>query len=189
MDEDATGENERLEQDEKQVYFLRDLLAGKDVAVCFEPLTADDTNALNGPDWQRARFGAVWKVWAEHELALKLTLCEGEGELVLGLVKLGTVQRINGAGSLCDSLLEAAPIHRSGAIGRRYRGIGSVLVARLVVESKAQGAEGRLRVRPAQGSIPFYERLGFLSVSGTPYYVLEAKQAEELLTACMPSPM
>ncbi len=182
-----TKEGDIAEQPKNNIYFVTDA-TGQQVKVCFEPLTSKDSNALNGDDWQGARFGAVWKVWAEHDIALKLTLCNDDGKPVLGIVRLGTVQRIDGAaGSLCDSLLEASPVYRFGAAVRRYCGIGRVLVARLVVESKAQGAEGRLRIRPAEGSIPFYQRLGFISASGTPFYVLKTQKAEELLAACTPA--
>ena len=137
------------------VYFVTDA-AGQQVEVCFDMLTADDSNALNGDDWQGARFGDVWREWAAHEVALKLVLCDGSDESILGIVKIGIIRRISGGSrSLRDSLLETAPIHRHDAEQRYYRGIGRVLVARLAAESKAQGVEGRVLVVPVQGSAAF----------------------------------
>lgn len=128
---------------EEEVYFVTDS-AGQQVNVCFEPLTGNDSSALEGDDWQGAQFGEVWKAWAEHEVALKLVRCDGSDKSILGVVKIGTVRRANNRGGyLRDSLLETAPVYRHDMKARRYRGIGRVLVARLVAESKAQGAEGR----------------------------------------------
>ena len=70
------------------------------------------------------------------------------------------MERRNGkSDALRDSLLEAASAYRYKREKRKYRGIGRVLVAKLVVESKNLGAEGRLLVRSVQGStgFPFLE--------------------------------
>jgi len=47
-------------------------------------------------------------------------------------------------------------------------------------QSFAQGAEGRLRVYPVQGSISFYTKLGF-ALAEQNYYVLNAASAAALL--------
>ena len=70
------------------------------------------------------------------------------------------MERRNGkSDALRDSLLEAASAYRYKREKRKYRGIRRVLVAKLVVESKNLGAEGRLLVRSVQGStgFPFLE--------------------------------
>ena len=173
------------EQTANKGYFVTDT-AGQIIAVCFEPLTADDTHALNGDDWRGARFGAVWKEWAAHNLALKLVRCDSSDPSLFGIVKLGTAAQITvGATILRDSLIETAPAHQFGTAGRRYRGIGRILIARLVMESKAQGANGRVLVLPVEGSTPFYLALGF-QVSRIKYRLrLEEREAETLLKTCL----
>lgn len=155
------------------------------VNVCFEPLTTDDVKTIRGEDWRTALFYEVWIETAEHETGWKLTLCEGEDKPILGLIRLGTAPQLNGdKGALSGSLLESVPVHQYGTAQRGYKGIGRVLIARLVEESKAQGADGSVRVRPAQGTVPFYERLGFYPSRIAPYYRLDAQAAEILLRAC-----
>lgn len=167
------------------IYTIMDMRSNVKVNVCFETLTASDKEILRGEDWQAARFSAVWKELAEREVALKLTLCDGDEKPVLGLVQIGTVQRINlGEIMLRDSLLETAPVHRHGTAQRHYKGVGRVLIARLVVESKVQGAEGRLLVRPVPSSIPFYPKLGFQEARIPSYFRLAVREAEALLQAC-----
>ncbi len=144
---------------------------------------------MDGEDWRGGRFLEVWKEALGQNTALKLTLCEGEEKPLLGIVRLGTAPRLNGTvGALRGSLLEAAPIHRHGKAGQRYRGIGEVLVARLVIESKIQGAEGPVRVRPIRGSEAFYKKLGFITAPNSVYAILEVEKAEALLKLCLLSP-
>ena len=177
-------EGEIAEQQENKDYFITHAV-GQRVKVCFAPLTADDSDALNEDEWQGARFGEVWKAWAEHEIALKLTLRDSSDTSILGIVKVGGAQRENGKPDvLRNSLLEAAPAHRFQAEGRRYRGIGRVLVAQLVIESKTQGAGGRLLIRPVSDSTGFYEQIGFRPLSDN-NYILEAQKPDELLKTCM----
>jgi len=148
-------------------------------------LTADDISALNGDDWKGARFGEVWKQWAEHELALKLVRCDGGDKSVLGLVKIGvTRQIVGGAISLRDNLLETVPIYRYDKQHRQYRGIGRVLIARLVAASRAQGAGGRLFISPVPTSLPFYRALGFVPTRNPRYWRLKTLEAEQLLIEC-----
>ena len=169
----------------KTIYTITDTRQNVKVNACFEPLTASDNEALKGEDWQAARFGDVWKELAQREVAQKLTLCDGDERPVLGLVQIGTVQRTNGGEKMLrDSLLEAALVHRHGTAQRRYSGIGRVLIARLIVESKAQGAEGRLLVRPVPSSVPFYRKLGFQEARIPLYFRLAVREAEALLQAC-----
>ena len=155
------------------------------MAVCFEPLTAEDSYALNGDDWKGARFSDVWKEWATHNLLLKLVLCDGNDDTILGIVRLGSARRISGGATILrDSLLETAPALQFRAGGRQYRGIGRVLVARLVVESKAQGAEGRVLVVPVHGSSAFYHTLGFRESRVKGEFRLQVQEAEALLKMC-----
>lgn len=178
-------EGDIAEQPENNIYFVTDA-AEQQVKVCFETLTANDSATLEGDDWQGARFGDVWKEWAEHEVALKLTLCSGEVKPILGVLKPGTAAEIyGGAIILRDSWLETAPVYRHDTEGRRYRGIGRILVARLIVESKKQGAGGHVLVSPTKDSIPFYRRLGF-EESRIKYHLrLNVQEAELLLKTCM----
>lgn len=170
---------------ENAPYFLFDTVVGEEIAVCFEPLTEADHPALESEDWRGARFLDVWKESIGHDIALKLTLCEGEDKSLFGILRLGNTLRTSGhAGALKGSLLETAPVYRHSMTGRRYHGIGRVLVARLVMESKAQGAAGRLRIRAARDSEAFYEKLGFIRTRETAIFVLEANKAEELLRLC-----
>ena len=173
------------ESQENRGYFVTDA-AGQKVEVYFETLTVDDSDALNGDDWQGARFDAVWKEWAEHHLALKLLRCDGSHNAILGLVKIGVIERKGGKSDvLRDSLLESAPVHQFRSEDRRYRGIGRVLVARLITASKMQEAKGRVLVRPAEGTLPFYKRLGFVTSVDKKYYRLNIAQAEALLVSCL----
>ena len=167
------------------LYTITDTRSNAKVNVCFEPLTENDAAVLKGEDWQTARFREVWKAFAEHAVAQKLTWCDGEEKPLLGLVHIGTVRkRDTEVRALCDSLLEAAPVYCFGAEGRRYRGIGRVLVARLVIASKELGAEGRLLVRPAPLSLPFYQTLGFREARIPDYFRLGRREAGVLLQEC-----
>lgn len=82
--------------------------------------------------------------------------------------------------TLPKSLLESAPFNRRDVGTPRYKGVGRVLVARLVIESYHQEAQGRLLVETHREAEGFYRKLGF---SGLPYgikqfklYQLEARQ-------------
>lgn len=173
---------------DNQGYFVTDT-AGQKIEVCFETLAEDDVPTLNESDWRGARFWEVWKTLAEHKTALKLTLCD-EKTQILGLVQIGQVLPAAGeAKALHHSLLEAAPVFRFGATERKYRGIGRVLVARLVAESKAQGAEGRLLIQPVPTSLPFYRTLGFVAARNPRWLRLSKWEAEQLLAACTSPPL
>ena len=185
-----TQENAIEHQEESPVYYITDTRRNVKVSVCFAPLTADDRTLLVGEDWQGARFQDVWIESAEHGVGLKLTLCAEKDGPILGLVRLGTAPQLNGdKGPLRSSLLEAAPVHQYGTTQRAYKGIGRVLVERLVEESKAQGADGSVLVRPSQDSIPFYRGLGFQDSRIKYHMLLKTMEAEALLKACLsPSP-
>lgn len=172
----------------ERVYVLFDKVEGIEVRGCFEALEDVDRDILSGADWTNARFRDVWFEWAGQGVALKLTLCGGEEKPILGLVRPGNALAVHGRNSaLRDSLLETAPAHRYGAREQRYQGIGRVLVARLIDESRAQGAEGRVLVRPVRDSTPFYRKLGFRDTPMPPYLRLETPEAEAVLQACTPS--
>ena len=179
-----------MDETDNRVYYVYDSIVGRDVQVRFEPLTDADRGHLNGPEWLGARFGDVWLESAGRGVALKLTLRDGSAKPVLGVVRLGIAPSTNGhKGALRSSVLETAPAHRFGAVARRYRGVGRVLVARLIVESKAQCANGRILLRPARGSVTFYRSIGFLDSPMRPYLRLEPEDADALLTACTSSIM
>ena len=169
-----------LDQDPDQLSYA---VTGPDcrLPVRFELLTAADALVLWGPSWAHAVFQAVWLNAAIAEFgALKVVAPADHDAGVLGLVLPGTIKKLRGP--LEDSLLETAPELRYGNPARSYRGVGRVLVARLVAESIVKGGGGaiRVRVRPGMGS--FYTRLGFRSIPGTPYFmVLPSAQALRLL--------
>lgn len=171
----------------RTVYTIKSTRNNSAINVYFESLTTEDTPILKGEDWQGARFGETWKALAEHDVAQKLTLQEGEEKPLLGMVYIGTVRKYNGHNSvLRDNLLEVAPVYRYGEEGRSYRGIGRVLVARLIAASMELGAEGRLLVRPVPSSIPFYRKLGFQEARIPHYFQLGIQEARDLLKSCTP---
>ncbi len=59
-------------------------------------------------------------------------------------------------------VLETAPEYQSGVSGRRYAGIGTALVARLILDCYWQGQQ-TLFIRVHPRNIPFYVSLGFIS--------------------------
>ena len=56
---------------------------------------------------------------------------------------------------------QAAPANRARTVPRRYRGVGRVLIARLVAQSWVEGGRGKILVSPRPGTEPFYVGLGF----------------------------
>ncbi|WP_395145006.1 GNAT family N-acetyltransferase [Armatimonas sp.] len=79
----------------------------------------------------------------------------------MGIVRLGEVP--SGVSFLMRSLLETNPECQSiNARGTKYRGIGRVLIARLVAESYNLGTQGQIRVKAHPRARGFYEALGFI---------------------------
>ena len=132
-------------------YFVKDE-AGEPVSVHFAPLLESDRDELLRPPWSNASYGAAWQALAGEARTRKLVFADATGGEILGLLRLG--YRPSGTNLLVESLLEASPAHRA-------RGVGSVLIARLVAESYNEGAFGQLRVEPHVKAVGFYLRLGF----------------------------
>ena len=140
-------------------YFVVEARTGKKVAVRFAPVTAADEFELRGEDWSQAVFRDVWPALVGEPNTFKLARIDGENVRIEGMVRIGRMTRWGG--TLQESLLEAAPSNRHIQQQPLYRGIGRVLVARLVVESILHGGQGRVAVHARTGTEAFYRRLGF----------------------------
>lgn len=174
---------DRTDIDLRTIYTITDMRQNERVEVCFEPLTANDLVEFERDDWQGARFSDVWRELAQYEIAEKLTLCAGTDKPLLGIVQVGTVRMGEGRVTpLRDSLLEVAPVHQFITGRRSYKGIGRVLVARLIEASREKGAEGRLLVRPVPSSVPFYRKLGFQDAR-IPHYMQVGVQGANAIFA------
>jgi hypothetical protein len=162
-------------------YFVTRTRGGEQVRVRFERLTETDLQLPSGDAWVGAVFHSFWMSAAVTALgALKLTAVSERGDPTLGLLLPGTIKR-SGA-PLQDSLLETAPRYRYRHGVREYRGVGRVLVARLVVESLLDGGQGAVRVRSRPEVQGFYACLGFRHLPGTRHVmVLEAARGAQLL--------
>jgi hypothetical protein len=157
-------------------YFVTDS-AGSRVMVAFAPLTAADKSELSGTDWLGSVFREAWMDFCGVPPTLKLIERE-ERAPILGLLRPGNVPE--GGYLLERSLLETAPAlrFRSGSVSP-LRGVGRVLLARLVVESYNQSAGGGLYivVRPAANG--FYDALGLLASPKSPgIYRLREPEAD-----------
>jgi hypothetical protein len=162
-------------------YRIVEAWTGRAVAVQFAPLTPDDEAELRGPEWRSARFAVVWPEYVRLAGTLKLICRRGRDRRIQGLVYPG---RVPWPGSpLEKNLLEAAPFNQYTAGEQRvYRGVGRVLVARLVAESFRQGGHGCVLVQAAPGSEGFYETLGFQRVTRLGrQFLLDEDAAEQLL--------
>ena len=111
---------------------------------------------------------------------MKLVCREGQDTTIQGIVHIGKI--VFFGGPLRKSLLEAAPCNRKETESQRYRGVGRILVARLVVESFQQGGQGRVIVVPRKEIIPFYSKLRFtFSPFSKHEMILDVEPAQELL--------
>ena len=156
-------------------YFVTEAATGDRLPVQFASLIDSDIAELLEATWIDAVFRDVWPVHATEGQALKLARVNGADTAIQGLIRLGNAAV---AGNfLRKSLLETAPHNRRDAVTPRYRGVGRVLVARLVIESYRQGAQGRVLVETQREAEGFYRRLGFI---GLPYgaKILKLYQAE-----------
>ena len=159
-------------------YFVTDS-AGNRVLVVFAPLSAADSAELSGADWLGSVFREAWIAFCGAPRTLKLVEV-GTSAPILGLLRLGVVKE--GDPYLRDSLLETTPALRfhPNSIAP-LRGVGRILVARLVVESYNEGAKGALLVKARTPSFGFYRHLGFVASSDSvSYHVLSAAQAAAL---------
>ena len=168
-------------------YFITDAVTGGLVLVRFASLTTSDTAELRGEHWSEAVFRDVWPSYANDGQTLKMVCINETNAGIQGLVRLG---QIAVAGNfLRKSLLEAAPFNRRDAETPHYQGVGRILVARLVVESYHQGAQGRVLVETRREAEGFYRRLGF---SGLPYGTKQLKmyqaEARQLLQSVLAVP-
>jgi len=160
-------------------YFVTDS-AGIHVPVRFEPLTSSDISELSGDDWAGAIFLEVWREYAANDKPETLKLVTAEGNLViLGLLNIGKV--MDGVRAIKHNLLETAPVYRYRihSSAPSYRGVGTVLLARLIVESYNLGVGGAVRVRSHPKAEGFYSRIGFTVVhAGRRIYQIPVAQAE-----------
>ncbi len=156
------------------------------VRVRFMPLEAGDEAYINA-QWRNSVFFAVWQRLAQHEIAqptsLKLVADAEQEKPILGLLRIGggasmqvTYGKLN-----TQSVLETVPRFRYQSKEREYRGVGKVLVARLIVESILQGQGGNLVVSPRPQIIPFYRHLGFQQSRRNPRYFFIRAEAGMLL--------
>lgn len=142
-------------------YFITEAQTGRVVPVRFEQINAADQTELRNEDWQQAVFRDVWPELVRDDHTLKLVCDGGEDARIQGMVRFGNLTRRSKL--LKTNLLEAAPFNRHGRQLQAYRGVGRVLVARLVVESVLQGGHGRVAVLARTGTEPFYRALGFVN--------------------------
>ncbi len=182
---DPPGELLRNRDPDHLPYCVIRVATHRSVRVGFQPLQSGDEAELRGPAWSGAVFREVWPGWIGEPGTYKLVRRHGQDRRIQGLLHLGRVERDGGA--LRDSLLETAPYNRERLVAERtYRGVGRVLVARLVLESYRQGGLGQVLVRARPGIEPFYLRLGFRRVPGAgAYFFLEREGATDLLRAAL----
>ena len=159
-------------------YFITEVQTGDKVPVRFEPLALDDIVELQGAVWSRAVFASVWQHYAGDVRTYKLVCKEGGDRRIQGIVRIGSIAPHGRL--LKTSLLETASFNRKEHPARVFRGVGRVLVARLAVESILQGGQGRVVVRPREGTASFYLALSFIKNNS---YVLNATNAQMLLNS------
>ncbi len=161
------------------------------VRVRFTPLEAEDEAYIN--DWWYASvYFAMWQHLAQYELSrqatLKLVAAEGQDTSILGLLRMASdtsVQVMYGKLNT-KSVLETAPRFRYPVQSRDYRGIGKVLVARLIAESIRHGQEGALVVSPRKIVVPFYLHLGFRRSSRNPNrFFIQQESGRQLLQSVL----
>lgn len=136
------------------------------VRVWFTLLEAGDEDYIN-EWWKASIYFAVWQQVALHEVAqptsLKLVVADEQETQILGLLRMGggTSMQVTNGKRNTQSLLETAPRLRYASRQREYRGVGKVLVARLIAESIVRGKGGALIVTPRPQTYSFYRHLGF----------------------------
>lgn len=163
-------------------YFITEAQTGHRVPAHFEPLTPNDAAELNNEDWATAQFSSTWKQYVQAERVYKLVRVDFEDQRIQGLAHVGKIEQ--GSIYLKKSLLEAAPFNQHGNKFQVYRGVGRVLIARLVAESVLLGGQGRVSVRPRTGVENFYQAMGFEPVLPLKRnYALNAEEAAALLNA------
>ncbi len=158
---------EITDQDSNRLPYFALGASGEPICVHFEPLVESDREALLSEPWASAVFAEVWPEFIGYSWALKLVY----NQEILGLLRLGA--KPAGVNFLRENLLETRP--ESG-----LRGVGRVLVARLVAESYNRGATGQVRVQSHRNAVGFYRHLGF-KPNRTPFgYDLLRENAQAL---------
>jgi hypothetical protein len=144
----------------------------------------DELAGLRNTEWAGAVFADYWLAvqgnLTLHQRLLKLSVDGRTGRNVEGLLLPGTIAYRGSP--LRKSLIEVAPWNRHGVFERRYRGVGTALVAHLAAMSYELGGRGRLLITSTPGAIGFYEELGCrrLQYLRTDY-ILETIQADLLI--------
>lgn len=146
-------------------YFVLDSERNR-IRVCFRQLDDGDVEALRGTDWRGAVFRDVWLSLAGRIPMLKLVRSNDSADEILGLLKLGKLDRPGGP--LRFSLLEVAPSDQATNAMRIIRGIGTVMIARLVAQSVTEGGSGKIIVVYRPGTAGFYKHIGFREVRHSP---------------------
>ena len=157
-------------------YFITEVQTRRKVLVRFEPLAPDDDAELRGSVWSQSIFAAVWQHYMGDGRTYKLVCIEEADKRIQGIVCVGSIAQ--NATLLRENLLESAPFNQKTYRSQEYRGVGRVLVARLVVESYLQGGKGRVAVKPRQGTERFYMTIGFRKQGN---FILEIAEAQTLL--------
>jgi hypothetical protein len=148
------------DQDRNRLPYFIHGVQGEPIRVHFEPLIQSDREALTQSPWLDAVYWESWPFFVEEPKTLKLVRSDGENSEILGLLRLG--EKLPGTMLLMKNLLEANPKYRSSiGANREVRGIGKVLVSRLVAESYSLGAAGQVRVKAHHNAIKFYLGIGF----------------------------
>ena len=146
-------------------YFVMDG-AGNRVTVEFAPLIEADKAEIEGADWIGSVFREAWMQWCGVPPTIKLVE-KGGASPILGLVRPGVVPE--GDLALRGSILETTPAlrFRVGSVSP-LRGVGRVLLARLVVESYNQGANGALYIKSRPEAYGFYDAVGLVASPRNP---------------------
>ena len=161
-------------------YFVTEMRTGSIMPVRFEPLTPDDDVELRGERWSGAVFADVWPSYAHIPNTFKLVCVQNAVSDIQGIVHVGNI--MTAGRFLKKSLLETVPSNQHQASQPDHKGIGRVLIARLVVESYLQRGQGKVMVRPRPGTELFYRALGFTPAPRLPRrYILDRSEAEALL--------
>ncbi len=150
------------------------------VAVRFALPTESDREKLSVYPWNLAVYGPAWPDFIGDSKTRKLISTDGDSPEILGMLRIG--EALPGHYYLLRNLLEANPEYKypKNLSSRRIRGIGRVLVARLVAESYNRGMEGRVQVRSHPGAVSFYKHLGFQENRLPFVYDLMKEEAEAL---------
>jgi hypothetical protein len=161
------------------------------VLVHFAPLEAGDDSHI-ATFWPDAIYFDLWHHVAQYDVTrqttLKLIVVEGSDDRILGLVRMGSgvSARAASVGLNTQSVLETAPRLQFRIRQREYKGVGKVLVARLIAESVLRDRGGALIVTPRPQAIPFYLHLGFQPMNRDPkLFFLREETGVQLLQSVL----